>query len=179
MAEAEEFSPKPQLQEDTIDDFSFVCLNPDALDNGQIRPVFPIFDQRILADGGFQVKEETTPVRPQLKLKKQLISSTEDRTKASTTAAPELRKKSYSTGFSKLWRFGDKIPRSNSDGKETFLFLRSGSSTEKGEKRGKGETASYYHERHYARNRTESEMNKRKSYLPYRSSIMGLLSRNF
>ncbi|XP_022956461.1 uncharacterized protein LOC111458189 isoform X2 [Cucurbita moschata] len=167
MAEAEEFSPKPRLQEDIVDNFSFVCLNPDAFDNGEIRPVFPLFDQQILADGGFQVKEETTPVRPQLKLKKQLISSTEDRTKASTTAV------------SKLWRFGDKIPRSNSDGKETFLFLRSGSSTEKGEKRGKGETASYYHERYYTRNRTESEMNKRKSYLPYRSSIMGLSSRNF
>ncbi|CAK9316596.1 unnamed protein product [Citrullus colocynthis] len=199
--EADEFSPKGRFEDNGVDDFSFVCLNPDgspisaedAFLNGQIRPVFPLFDQRILSDGCYEVKE-TTSVRPQLKklFMEEFICSTETQTKAST-AAPQLGKKSYSTGFSKLWRFGDKIRRSSSEGKEeAFLFSRSASSgsgggekAEKKKKTRKGETASYYHERHYARNRAESEVNKRKSYLPYRSNLMGFftapngLNRNF
>ncbi|XP_038891720.1 uncharacterized protein LOC120081118 [Benincasa hispida] len=203
--EPNEFSPEGRFEDNGIDDdFSFVYLNPDgspisaedAFLNGQIRPVFPIFDQRILTDGGFEVKE-TTSVRPHLKklfMEDFVCSRTETQTRASTSA-PGLGKKSYSTGFSKLWRFGDKIWRSSSEGKEeAFLFLRSASSRsgggggDKAEKKKtttKGETASYYHERHYARNRAESEVNKRKSYLPYRSNLMGFftapngLNRNF
>ena len=38
-------------------------------------------------------------------------------------ASPELWKKSNSTGFSKLWRFGELVHRSNSDGKERGLAL--------------------------------------------------------
>ena len=38
-------------------------------------------------------------------------------------ASPELWKKSNSTGFSKLWRFGELVHRSNSDGKERALAL--------------------------------------------------------
>lgn len=196
----EEISPKRPIEEDALDDFSFVCLNPDgspisaedAFVNGQIRPVFPIFDPRILTD----VNETTPPVRVRPQLKKlfmeELVCPTEDRTRASPAAAPELGKKSYSTGFSKLLRFGEKIRRSSSDGKEALVFLRSASSGSggekakgKGEKRTKGKTASDCHERLYARNRAENEMNKRKSYLPYRSNLMGFfttpngLNRNF
>ncbi|XP_022151187.1 uncharacterized protein LOC111019169 [Momordica charantia] len=209
---------------DDYDDFSFVCSNPDgspisaedAFVNGQIRPVFPVFDQRLLFS---QTKaEETTSlplpvrVRPQAQLKKlfmedeELRSDTQDLTRVAPEiycewsprkvgeAAPELGKKSYSTGFSKLWRFGDRIRRSSSDGKEAFVFLRSPSSGGGGEAKlkanggsgsgsgsgrrtkGERETASCYHERHYARNRAENEMNKRKSYLPYRSNLVGFFT---
>lgn len=69
----EEISPKRPIEEDALDDFSFVCLNPDgspisaeeAFVNGQIRPVFPMFDPRILPD-----VNETTPVRVRPQLKK-------------------------------------------------------------------------------------------------------------
>lgn len=39
------------------------------------------------------------------------------------TDSKERCRKSNSTGFSKLWRFRDLLSRSNSDGKDTFLFL--------------------------------------------------------
>ncbi|XP_050946836.1 uncharacterized protein LOC127151352 [Cucumis melo] len=189
-----QFSPNGQSEDnEVLDDFSFVCLNPDgspiraedAFLNGQIRPVFPLFDQRILSD---DVNGTTSQL-------KNLFVEEFTESPQTRAAAPVLGKKSYSTGFSKLWRFGDKIRRSSSEGKEeAFLFLRSASSgsgqkaekeKEKKKKKKKGETASYYHERHYARNRAENEVNKRKSYLPYRSNLMGFftapngLNRNF
>ncbi|KGN51805.1 uncharacterized protein LOC105435701 [Cucumis sativus] len=193
-----ESSPNGQSDDnEVLDDFSFVCLNPDgspiraedAFLNGQIRPVFPLFDQRILSD-------DVNGTTSQLKnlFVEEFTEIPQTRASTTTAPAPVLGKKSYSTGFSKLWRFGDKIRRSSSEGKEeAFLFLRSASSGsgEKAEKKTKkkkkqqNETASYYHERHYARNRAENEVNKRKSYLPYRSNLMGFftapngLNRNF
>ena len=38
-------------------------------------------------------------------------------------ASPETCRKSNSTGFSKLWRFRDLVLRSNSDGRDAFVFL--------------------------------------------------------
>lgn len=38
-------------------------------------------------------------------------------------ASPETCKKSNSTGFSKIWRFRELANRSNSDGRDAFVFL--------------------------------------------------------
>ena len=190
MQELQQQTLTDRIQDNELDDFSFLSLNPDrspisaedAFLNGQIRSVFPL---------AIEAKtKEPQAVRPPLKnlFMEELISPTENRSNVSpdewsASAAPTtLGKKSHSTGFSKLWRFGEKIRRSSSDGKEAFVFLRSDSSesggekaaeNRKGGKRTKGETASCYHERLYTRNRAEKEINKRKSFLPYRSNLMG------
>ncbi|KAL2499710.1 Protein of unknown function (DUF1645) [Abeliophyllum distichum] len=38
-------------------------------------------------------------------------------------ASPEVCTKSNLTGFSKIWRFKDSMGRSNSDGRDSFVFL--------------------------------------------------------
>ncbi|CAH2033734.1 unnamed protein product [Thlaspi arvense] len=113
-------------------------------------------------------------------------------------ASPEACRKSNSTGFSKLWRFRDLVLRSNSDGRDAFVFLNSnvGDKTQSSssaakltshddkkpteeiktrkDKKGKGKTTSSEkrtksaHERLYMRNRAVKEEGKHRSYLPYK-----------
>ncbi|KAK9707394.1 hypothetical protein RND81_07G194900 [Saponaria officinalis] len=54
---------------------------------------------------------------------------------AAESPSPEFRRKSNSTGFSRFWRMKDLLARSNSDGKDRFVFLPSS----KAEKHGGGE----------------------------------------
>ncbi|KAK9751042.1 hypothetical protein RND81_02G237500 [Saponaria officinalis] len=53
------------------------------------------------------------------------------------TPATEMSRKSNSTGFSRLWRMKDLLVRSNSDGKDTFVFLPSSSKEVAQKKEGK------------------------------------------
>ncbi|KAF3524703.1 hypothetical protein F2Q69_00051303 [Brassica cretica] len=127
------------------EEFSFTSVNADnspitadeAFEDGQIRPVYPLFNRNLLFE-----PEERSLRSP---LKKLFVESEE----ATTTereeesepmgpycswtgrtvveeASPETCRKSSSTGFSKLWRFRDLVSRSNSDGKDAFLFLHHG-----------------------------------------------------
>lgn len=43
---------------------------------------------------------------------------------------PEMSQKSNSTGFSKLWKVRELLSRSNSDGKDAFVFLKSDNAAE-------------------------------------------------
>ncbi|KFK41457.1 hypothetical protein AALP_AA2G133000 [Arabis alpina] len=171
----------------------------DAFQDGQIRPVYPLFNRNY--------EPESKSLRSPLK---KLFVETEETTTATSSeesepmgpycswsgrtveqASPETCRKSNSTGFSKLWRFRDLVLRSNSDGKDAFVFLSNGESgdkikdrsrsrfsgllmkraTEKGkektEKKMNMKTKSA-HERLYMRNRAIREEGKRKSYLPYK-----------
>lgn len=109
-------------------------------------------------------------------------------------ASPETCRKSNSTGFSKLWRFRDLVLRSNSDGRDAFVFLNSNAAvgdksssrpaklTSEDEKKstktkkGKEKTTSSAsakktksaHEKLYMRNRALKEEVKHRSYLPYK-----------
>lgn len=160
----EQLKMKEQIIEDGYDDdeeeevedddneeeeFSFACgidAPPIAADevfyNGQIRPLFPLFNQNLLlSDEDLEALKEQLPIKPPVK---NIFIQTEDnpipatsseeiagpfcewsKNKAieATTNNPDVCKKSNSTGFSKLWRFKDFLHRSNSDGRDTFVFL--------------------------------------------------------
>lgn len=138
------------------EEFSFTCTKPDGLpisaenafQDGQIRPIFPIFNRHLLfgeEDNGNSSKgREASSPRPSLK---KIFFEEQDQHRSSSDqleealnrrhcewsekkavdASPGLCKKSNSTGFSKLWRFRDLVTRSNSDGKDVFVFLNSNS----------------------------------------------------
>lgn len=135
--------------ENEEEEFSFACgidAPPIAADevfyNGQIRPLFPLFNQNLLlSDEDLEALKEQLPIRPPVK---NIFIQTEDNSIPATSSEeiagpfcewsknkaieatrdnPEVCKKSNSTGFSKLWRFKDFLHRSNSDGRDTFVFL--------------------------------------------------------
>ncbi|GLT86447.1 hypothetical protein SLE2022_045880 [Rubroshorea leprosula] len=218
LEEREEEGEEGEEEEEEEEDFSFVCLNPegspvsadDAFLNGQIRPVFPLFNQDLLfadADDGVSPSKSvdgTVPLRPPLR---KLFVEGHDSTSSSLEpdgpycewkgktvedASPVSCKKSNSTGFSKLWRFRDFVHRSNSDGKDAFFFLNHSPPTkttvEKNEKpkvnpekekpkKVKGSKASASAaEKHYVKGKAIREVEKRKSYLPYRQDLVGFFT---
>ena len=186
-------------------EFSFACVNPqgslvtadEIFHNAQIRPIFPAFDQSILfADehGG-----AVLPLLPPLKKlfveqQRDIFTSRSEpqgvlegslrelpcETTALEVEAKDSRetcKKSNSTGFSKLWRFRQDLKlRSNSDGKDVFVFLNPPTPANSETKvksviqnNGKRKmTSSLAHEKLYMMNRKRKESDKRRSFLPYR-----------
>lgn len=157
---------------DDDDDFEFtiVCQDPDAstisadeiFSNGQIRPLYPIFNRDLIVEHGEddEAKSQSTSVR--LPLRKLLIDGRDPSSaspspstssapesdspntipnetfciwtpKSTPPATPDRCKKSNSTGSTKRWRFRDLLHRSSSDGKNTFVFL-STSAIKRGEK---------------------------------------------
>ncbi|XP_058087942.1 uncharacterized protein LOC131234948 [Magnolia sinica] len=226
--------PPPESSEatnDTDDDFefAFVCRDPNAspisadeiFSNGQIRPIFPIFNRNLLFSESNSDKPENEGRSIRLPLRKLLIedrdfpsssSSEADELEgvpngtycvwrprangAAAASSPDLGKKSNSTGTSKRWRFRDLLHRSNSDGKDTFVFLaappkkaekavvlkeRRNSSEAKPAAKGKGKGSSCEKEvsaaeKHYVRNRALKEGDRRRSFLPYRQDLVGFFA---
>ena len=154
----EEEKPINQLEmeekeknEEEEEEFSFVCLNPDGspisaddvFQDGQIRPVFPLFNQDLLFANkhGSILKSEEGDVSLRPPSRKLFVEYSPDTTSSSSSdplgsycewrrggrtveeTSPNTCKKSNSTGFSKLWRVRDLILRSSSDGKDAFVFL--------------------------------------------------------
>ncbi|KAK8699369.1 hypothetical protein V6N13_115457 [Hibiscus sabdariffa] len=143
-----DFGFKLRLNEDGAEEedeeFSFVSVNADGstvsaddvFQNGQIRPVFPLFNQDLLfadEDGSVSrsedgdvsprasptkvfVKDSLEPVGPYCEWKRDDGITVE-------ATSPDRCKKSNSTGFSKLRRVRDLMLRSNSDGKDAFVLL--------------------------------------------------------
>ncbi|XP_027153779.1 uncharacterized protein LOC113753741 [Coffea eugenioides] len=122
------------------DDFSFAfdgvnfstISAEDAFDNGQIRPVYPLFNRDILLGGGVGDGQDLETLRMMV-FKATTSSSTADEEavgpycewskKVVEALTPKGCKKSSSTGFSKIWRFKDFVHRSNSNGRDAFVFL--------------------------------------------------------
>ncbi|XP_068643475.1 uncharacterized protein [Aristolochia californica] len=206
-------------------EFTFVVRDPDAspisadeiFADGQIRPMFPIFNRDVWFedsnDGkGKSSKPPTAAVC--VPLRKLFIDDREHATSSSGVGelealptgsycvwtprsvppSPDRCKKSNSTGSSKRWRFRDLLHRSSSDGKETYLFLSpmaagkdgkveavKGKKVHAGEARKvktsetAGPTVSA-HELHYVRNRAIKEVDRRRSFLPYRQDIVGFFA---
>ncbi|KAI3467536.1 hypothetical protein Pfo_024199 [Paulownia fortunei] len=218
-------------EEEGEEEFSFMCganTSPiaaeDAFINGQIRPVFPLFNRDLLfSDEYSNGLHDNLPMRPPVK--KVFVETSEENGQVTSSgpeneevtgpycdwsnrkaveASPEVCKKSNSTGFSKIWRFKDLLGRSNSDGRDAFVFLNNGhappSSAEqpasgvavKGEEKGekkestvkvkgtvkkgssKGKTASLSAHEVYLRSKAKEE--RRRSYLPYRPELMGFFT---
>ncbi|KAM3706380.1 hypothetical protein ACJW31_03G148600 [Castanea mollissima] len=152
-----------QEEEEEEEEFSFSCTNPDGSPisaddvfvNGQIRPIFPIFNRDLLFSGGYDgdLKSGVDSLSLRSPLRKLFVESASESASESdelegvpaetycewsgaasggakaVETSPELCKKSNSTGFSKLWRFRDLVHRSNSDGKDAFVFLNHSSSS--------------------------------------------------
>ncbi|XP_023645257.1 uncharacterized protein LOC17898146 [Capsella rubella] len=224
LEESVEFNDVDEDDDDDDDDeeeeeFSFACVNAEgspitadeAFEDGQIRPVFPLFNRELLfdyenADQNDGVSSTADENRPRLrKLFVEDRNGDGDETEKDTLgpycswsggtvaeASPETCRKSNSTGFSKLWRFRDLVLRSNSDGRDAFVFLNNNnsvgenktrtqsSSTAAEKSKGKEKTSSEEkkkkkkavtksaHEKLYMRNRAMKEEVKHRSYLPYK-----------
>ncbi|XVF12080.1 hypothetical protein REPUB_Repub08aG0083900 [Reevesia pubescens] len=158
------------IEEEDIEDdnfeFAFVCREPETSPisadeifyNGQIRPVYPLFNTNLLNDidqtpNGKNADSTSFASKPRthrLPLRK-LMNEERETTSCSSSEADELEgvtpgtycvwtpkggrsenieqeslgrcKKSNSTGSSKRWKLRDLLYRSNSDGKDKFVFL--------------------------------------------------------
>ncbi|KAF7819579.1 uncharacterized protein G2W53_025034 [Senna tora] len=123
-------------------------------------------------------------------------------TPKSTKASPGRCKKSNSTGSSssKKWKLLDLLRRSNSDGKDSFVFLTPSSTSSspsssslvkkkenwicekklsgKEKAKGSGEKKAWVsaHEAFYVKNRELKKVDMRKSYLPYRKDLVGFFA---
>ncbi|KAI3696510.1 hypothetical protein L1987_79528 [Smallanthus sonchifolius] len=212
-----------EQEEEDDDDFTFMLIGEDeapsyddkVFEDGRIGQVFPLFDQKLLKDGEYDIEEiDRFPILPSVD--KIFIESprgfqaskheeNEDTasgpycawSKDSATAAAELSKKSNSTGFSKLWRLREKVGRSNSDGRDAFVFMKSTgkltASTTTSSKpvisdgtfvkvnggkarvtKAKKSTVSAHEA--YLRSRGHTDEERRRSYLPYRPELMGLFT---
>ncbi|XP_059289457.1 uncharacterized protein LOC132042973 [Lycium ferocissimum] len=211
--------------DDEEEEFSFACgidAPPITADevfyNGQIRPLFPLFNQNLLlSDEDIEALKEQLPIRPPVK---NIFIQTEDNPIHATSSSSEeiagpccewsknkaieattnedspegVCKKSNSTGFSKLWRFKDFLHRSNSDGRDTFVFLNHTTTTntpakaeekvkvkvdekvtekkkkKKGVKKSEGVLA------HEAYMKSKAKAEGRRSYLPYRPELVGFFT---
>ncbi|KAA8540820.1 hypothetical protein F0562_024783 [Nyssa sinensis] len=209
--QGEEVKDDNEEEEDEDFEFAFAGREPDSSTisadeifyNGQIRPMFPIFNRDLLlGDSENENSVSSKPPTPssvRCPLRKLFIeerdspscSSSEadelDRIpsgtycvwtpKATAEQSPGRCKKSNSTGSSKRWKFRDLLHRSNSDGKDTFVFLTPSNATAKkrekmatteaskveGKVKSKGAvgggvvSATAVHEAHYVRNRAMKE----------------------
>ncbi|XP_038893499.1 uncharacterized protein LOC120082410 [Benincasa hispida] len=184
--EPEEFNQAPQVQDgngetETVGDeiaddefeFAVVPREPqevtisaeDIFYNGQIRPIYPVFNTNLLLSGAIVDKnnsnvddedddgkllKKSKPKRVHRPSLGKLMSEERETNSCSSSEAEELDgvlpgtycvwspkeslercKKSNSMGSSKRWKLRDLLYRSNSDGKETFVFLSSSKRVEK------------------------------------------------
>lgn len=127
----------------------------EAFDNGQIKPVFPLFNRDlVLVDGidldSLKLNDRVPNVKKVFLETNDLPSTTGDdeavgpycewsKKAVEAEAAPEGCKKSNSTGFSKIWRFRDLMHRCNSDGRDAFVFLNNNNNSSSAPASGKRE----------------------------------------
>nr|XP_043623671.1 uncharacterized protein LOC122595385 [Erigeron canadensis] len=127
------------------EEFTFMCVvNDDGNDesvttesdkSGNTRPVFPLFDQSLLLSNEYGDRDSR--LTSQLPVNKVFIEtpSTPSSSSSSSTSSTicssiskeepaEINIKSNSTGFSKLWRFRNEMNRSNSDGRDAYVYLQ-------------------------------------------------------
>ncbi|ESQ34415.1 hypothetical protein EUTSA_v10008273mg [Eutrema salsugineum] len=155
--EAGEEEEEEDEEEEEGEEFSFACVNAqgspitadEAFEDGQIRPVFPLFNRDLLFhyenDGVSMTDNDNNNHALRPRLRKLFVEDRDgDGNKKAADSeleplgaycswsggtveetSPETCRKSNSTGFSKLWRFRDLVSRSNSDGRDAFVFLNS------------------------------------------------------
>ncbi|KAJ4712331.1 DUF1645 domain-containing protein [Melia azedarach] len=185
--------------------------------NGQIKPIYPLFNRDLLLnEPQYQTNitaENCKPKPRRLPLGKLMSEERETWTASASCSSSEADdldnlqpgtycvwtpkasespgrcKKSNSTGSSKRWKFRDLLYRSNSDGKDTFVFLttnKKNSSTHHHHKVGEesnkeikssaGTGKVKVVEEHFARNRAIKEDDKKRSFLPYKQDLVGFFN---
>ncbi|RWW27716.1 hypothetical protein BHE74_00020750 [Ensete ventricosum] len=212
----------PDADDDSSEDFefAFVVRDPDAspsvtadeiFSGGQIVPAYPFVNRGfLLASSGAEETEaaaEANDVADQIPLRRLLIEEREARS-ASTSEepeavgeycvwAPDRCNKSASTGSSLRWRLRDlMIGRSQSDGKDKFVFLRAAppspqpakgkiansttkaaTATAKKPSRVAQTGAVTGHRVYYGKGQNGQAMKApRRSFLPYRQELFGLFA---
>ncbi|XP_059294869.1 uncharacterized protein LOC132047913 [Lycium ferocissimum] len=204
-----------EINGDGADDFEFSvgCENPDDFPfDRQIKPIFPVFNRDLLLNGVCDNGEPSEKVDSsvQVSLKDLFLEEREPLSSSSsevdelesvpqgtycvwkpklTEPSPSTCKKSNSTGsVFKRWSIRDLMRRSNSDGKDSFVFLEKGMKNETSKAKGLTETSKVAGKLKakggdkassvYLRNQAAKEMdkNKRKSYLPYRQDLVGIFT---
>lgn len=212
---------KNNQEEEEEFEFAFVSREPDLSTipadqifyNGQIRPVYPLFNTDLLlahdAQGENSISSTKTSSAVRLPLGKLFVEERERDTASSCSSseADELDgvpagtycvwtpkaaeavessgrcNKSNSTGTSKRWKFRDLLHRSNSEGKDTFVFLAPSSKKSEGkaEKEAAKITGNIVEtkavgggDKGNVRIGTLKESNRRRSYLPYKKDLVGL-----
>ncbi|XVE54960.1 hypothetical protein DITRI_Ditri03aG0122900 [Diplodiscus trichospermus] len=157
----DEIWPQQQVMQDDDFEFPFVCREPETsvlisadeiFYNGQIRPIYPLFNTKLLYDHVDATSFASKPRPRRLPLGK-LMSEERETASSSSSEADDQDgvtpgtycvwtpkggtsgsdiddqeshgkcKKSNSTGSSKRWKLRDLLYRRNSDGKDTFDFL--------------------------------------------------------
>ena len=95
----------------------------------------------------------------------------------------KMRKRSKSTGSSKRWRIKDLLYRSNSDGKDSFVFLSPPNNQNHNHNRnhnhnhnGNRKTINGNDHRDEKKKKGGFHGEKKKSYLPYRQDLVGLFA---
>ncbi|XP_051149257.1 uncharacterized protein LOC127263976 [Andrographis paniculata] len=186
----------------------------DAFSEGRIKTVFPLFNQGfLLPDDDPNSLIENLPIRPAVKV---FVETSEGSSGTAASAAGESEisgpycewsdrkaveaseqgcsncKKSNSTGFSKIWRLKElRGKRSNSDGRDAFVFLNStqppkkkaeespaaaaARSSERKEK-GKRTTALSAHEVYLKSKAKAGKERRTPTYLPYRPELVGFFT---
>ncbi|KAK1425865.1 hypothetical protein QVD17_21227 [Tagetes erecta] len=189
--------------DDDDGDFTFACVNDnindlinspsadDSFKTGQIRNVFPLFDQSLLSNSDLPIEVPVDNVFIESPQQSPFNNVKTDSTIRELSKQSEIKSntsdiniKSNSTGFSKLWRFRNEMNRSNSDGRDAFVFLETPTTSSSGTKlnavKGKGvkkvkkSTASAHEV--YMKQKGQSEEDRRRSYLPYRPGLMGFFT---
>ncbi|KAL1808269.1 hypothetical protein ACET3Z_025259 [Daucus carota] len=172
----------------------------DAFEHGKIRPIYPLFDQNLLLNDG----ELSLPARPPVEhvFMESPARKSDEMERIATgpycawSKSPEMSRKSNSTGFSKLWRFKEYMQRSNSDGRDAYVFYNQNSTgeassekkiiakksasekkavVEEKKKAKKGDKTMSSHEV-YLKKKGYNPEEKRKSYLPYRPELVGFFT---
>ncbi|KAK1438833.1 hypothetical protein QVD17_04644 [Tagetes erecta] len=105
--------------------------------------------------------------------------------KADSGSSPVWKKSSSTGSGSKRWIFRYFVWRSNSGGKQPMVVLPPKKVDSPKQKRTSGEVLrtigrwkaqTSIHEQFYVQRRAENEIGKRKSYLPYRTDLVGLFA---
>ncbi|KAF4378090.1 hypothetical protein G4B88_022913 [Cannabis sativa] len=157
-------------EEESEFEFAFVATEPDSSPisadeifyNGQIKPVYPLFDQSLLEkpisstnDVDAKKKnnnvQETTRRTRRPQLRKLMVEEERETTTSSCSSSEadeldglkqdERRKKCSSTGSSRRWKLRDILSRSRSVGKEGLLFAPSIKKLGSSKRTGKEESA--------------------------------------
>ncbi|KAK2661777.1 hypothetical protein Ddye_000351 [Dipteronia dyeriana] len=198
-----------QRNDDDEFEFVSLRPDPDECElffDGQIRQVYPLFNRDLLLnDEQRHVLEEEI----RFPLKKLFIDDRDGPPSSSSSsseadelegvpeetycawtprrystdlASPNRCEKSNSTGSSssKRWlKFRDLLKRSNSEGKDPYVFLNkpktNGDSKEKKVVKKTGKKVSA-HEAFYVKNREMKEGDKKRLYLPYRRGLIGFFA---
>ncbi|KAM7250160.1 hypothetical protein ACFE04_022043 [Oxalis oulophora] len=160
----EDFDNKLNLNDnDDDDDFSFASVKSER---SQVPVSYPVFGRDFFAG------DELKSLRPPLKklfVEEQSPATEDVITVREVSVSSEMCKKSNSTGFSKLRRFRELVLRSNSDGKDTFVFLNDDVNVNNVNRKNKKKKEKMTALTAYMKSKAKEENNdKRKSYLPYK-----------